>query len=202
MVKKEVKKEHIALYGKSQFEYLVFILFVFIIFAIITTSLVWGSGLGNVKANPSVSGSGFLSETITMIGEPKDTVIKVAKISFSGRALLIDGAPSGNWHLKFFDVVPDILDNAEFRAEEIESLSFGTSACGNSAHIQAFGKFNNKLGYYAFIDISQLGDSTSMRIRLYYPEGTMLYDSANQFAKSCEDLTLVDSGNLKITMPQ
>ena len=196
------KKDHISFYGRTQFEYVIVCLFIFLIFAVVTTSLVVGGGIGNIRNVPSVSGTGSLSETITMIGEPKDTILKVAKVSFSGKAVLDSNIPSGNWHIKFFDVKDDILDNSEFRAAEITSLSF-SSLCGNSAHIEALGKLNNKLGWSAIIDMSEQSDSSSMRIRLSHPAYGWVYDTANQFtnSSSCEGQTFVDSGNLKITMP-
>jgi len=193
------KKDHISFYGRTQFEYVIVCLFIFLIFAVVTTSLVVGGGIGNIRNVPSVSGTGSLSETITMIGEPKDTILKVAKVSFSGKAVLDSNIPSGNWHIKFFDVKDDILDNSEFRAAEITSLSF-SSLCGNSAHIEALGKLNNQLGWIAVLDVSENADSSTMRIRLYYPPQNLVYDTVSEFTNSgsCESQTLVDSGSLKV----
>jgi len=198
------RKSEISLYGRTQFEYVIVCLLIFFIFAIVTTGLVWGGSVGNARINPSVSGSGFLSETISSVSGDKITYIKVAKISFGGKALLdSNNVASGSWHIKLFDVNDDSLDNAEFRAEDITALSFSTSACGKSAHLEAFGKLNNKLGWSAIIDMSEQPDSSTMRIRLYHPAYGWVYDTANQFtnSSSCEGQTFVDSGNLKITMP-
>lgn len=203
MAKKEVKKEHVSLYGRSQFEYLIVCLLVFLILAVTTTSIVWGSGAGNTRTNPSVSGSGFLSETITSVGEHRDTIIKVAKVSFGGKAILgSDGTISGNWHLKLFDVKPDEFDNSEFRATQITSLTFNTSACGKSAHLEANGKFNGKLGAIMKLDMSEGTDTSFMRVRIYYPPEALNYDSVYDFtqADGCEGQTLVDSGHLTINL--
>jgi hypothetical protein len=192
------KKSDAPSYGRTQFEFLIVIMFIFIIFSIATASLVWGG----VGSSPSVTGSGYIEETVSSVSGNKIVEVQVAKVSFSGKFYFdSNNLPDGSGHIKFFDIAGTELDNTNFRITKVTSLALSNNACGASARVVADGVFNNQYGWYVILDMADQGaDSSTFRVQLYYPPSGLVYDSASQFTNSsfCPPQTLVDSGRLTI----
>jgi hypothetical protein len=138
------------------------------------------------------------------------------RISWGGNAgFLADFSLVGEWNTNFHNVVGTSLDGAHFHAHEIVSLQFSKDAGpgpnpppanANVAMFVASGELDHTPGYLLRVCAADRGEpgkgNDTMRMQLFAPGPTLVYDSATDFADqapatACDGHEL-DGGNVQI----
>lgn len=181
---------------------------IFLIFSLVSVLILGVVSIATAGSGGSIQGGGQLREK----AEGSDSSEQY-KISFGGWVQGVPGNYTGEWEVNFHNVGNVDFDKSKFYTNDIRAVNYykgNSSSCNAAFNFTAYGKWNNKSGYKIIFrggDAGSPGKDDTVRVELYNPNGTKVYDthSNNEFSdeSNCvgNQRTGLDKGNLTVVLP-
>ena len=142
-------------------------------------------------------------------------------ISLAGQARVMGGEPvpiwsngiqfdnvAGHWVFQFYHVSASPLDGATFKAtvQRLQFVPVEGAGCVGRARIHLEGTVNRSPGWTALLIVvgGSNGNGDTVKLRLWDPAGkeySTQQDFSNESTCAGEDMTFLDTGNLKVRWP-